>query len=103
MNATPRKYEEARDWVRTYVSDQQLNEALSSVALKVMLERNIKAYGMIGENSRLPVLIKPGMPMVIGRIEDQSVLKDFLRGYVEKKKKPEETDVWAEDAEDVLE
>jgi len=62
-----------------------------------------EAFGAVGENRMLPILARPGNPMIIGRIEDESVLKDFLRGVVIKEEPKEEEDVWAEDADETLE
>lgn len=74
---TPRAADAARGEAERLVGRDALDAALADPWIDDVLARNTEAYGESGAG-RVPVLIRPGVAPVIGRIEDPRHLAEVL-------------------------
>ena len=75
--AAPRTADEARSEAERRVGADALTIAIDSPRVQRTIDRNVRAYGRSGAG-RVPVLLRPGVPPVVGRIEDARYLDEVL-------------------------
>ena len=74
--------EAARAEAERLVGKTELARALADPRLEEMLDRNLEAYGDSGAD-RVPVILAPGAPSIVGRVEEAESLVALLEGRVE--------------------
>ncbi len=73
----PRTADQARFEARKRVGAGSFEQAYADPRMQQKLDRNVYAYGKSGAD-RVPVLIVPGRPAVVGRVDDAGVLVGLL-------------------------
>jgi uncharacterized membrane protein/protein-disulfide isomerase len=73
----PRSAESARGEAIQRVGRESFEQAYADPRMQRMIARNVYAYGQSGAD-RVPVLIVPGAPAVVGRVDDPGVLGELL-------------------------
>lgn len=76
--AQPRSADLARDEAIRRLGKESFEQASTNPRMQQMIIRNVHIYGQSGAD-RVPVLIVPGAPAVVGRVDDQGVLAELLK------------------------
>jgi protein-disulfide isomerase len=89
--AVPRTAAEARHRAAELVGENNLQRALSNPTVDLRIARNVRAYGLVGDERRLPVVMAPGKPTLLGRVEDVPVLAALVDGDARRDGRAKET------------
>lgn len=74
----PRTADQARAEARRRIGDGAFEQIFHDPRIEQMIARNVRAYGLSGAD-RVPVLLVPGKPAAVGRVEDARMLGDLLQ------------------------
>ncbi len=75
---TPRSARDARAKAVELVGGEAFDAAYGDPAVAAAIERNVAAYGELGESRRVPAVLLPGREPVIGAVEDVAAVAELL-------------------------